>query len=57
MEGEGNGVDLWAVGYRVLAAAMFGRRGERKSAERGKTWCVAGLLCVKEPSQPNSLSC
>jgi hypothetical protein len=28
----------------VLAAAMFGRRGERKSAERGKTCCVAGLL-------------
>jgi hypothetical protein len=23
MEGEGNGVDLWAVGCRVLAAAMF----------------------------------
>jgi len=45
------------VGSRVLAAAMFGHRGERKSAERGKTWCVAGLLCVKEPSQPNSLSC
>jgi hypothetical protein len=44
MEGEGNGVDLWAVGCRVLAAAMFGHRGERKSAERGKTWCVAGLL-------------
>ena len=28
----------------MLAAAMFGHRGERKSAERGKTWCVAGLL-------------
>jgi hypothetical protein len=37
MEGEGNGVDLWAVGCRVLGAAMFGHRGERKSAERGKT--------------------